>query len=303
MTDLLKFKIVLAGLFLIAGCREQVLDGLAKERSVLEQMGFRSDTSRNAIIREALKGINCLAATASSYRLVLASEYNDEDTCHILVIPFSSSFTEYKSQAYSHLATRVILLNPQQIELYGKTSSLSDTTVTPALVSLALLHETGHFLLGIDGAYDSVADTTNSKLGEQVMDTDPEYLTSVKRMEMNVDSMVIVMVKGSILSKDMDCYGCASSVQLLLPGMSYQLFGTRLLAQFSRPLKILRDPSASHPNMELRIAFMNYYLNPTEQGRQMIDEFLYDREVAPIKLQELDPRIYHGDEKILPGDK
>jgi hypothetical protein len=141
------------------------------------------------------------------------------------------------------------------------------------------------------------------ELGEQVMDTDPEYLTSVKRMEMKVDSMAIQMMKGSILSKDVDCYLCASSVQLLLPGMSYKLFGTRILAQFGQRLKILRDPSASHPNMELRIAFMNYYLTPTDQGRQMIDEFLYDREVAPVHLQELDPRIFQGGEKVMSEDK
>jgi hypothetical protein len=57
---------------------------------------------------------------------------------------------------------------------------------------------------------------------------------------MKVDSRVMVMVKGSVFSKDMDCYSCASTVQLLLPGMSFQLFGMRTIEQFGQRIKILR---------------------------------------------------------------
>jgi hypothetical protein len=101
----------------------------------------------------------------------------------------------------------------------------------------------------------------------------------------------------------MSCYGVASSVQLVLPGMQFQLFGLRRLDDFgSSTPNLLRDPSNTHPNLELRIAFMNYYLTGLDSQKQMIDDYLYEREVAPIHRQETDPRIFQGMEKILPED-
>ena len=56
----------------------------------------------------------------------------------------------------------------------------------------------------------------------------------------------------------------------MLPGMAFQIFGLRTLEAFGNPIKIFRDPSPSHPNMELRVAFMNYFLYPTPERKQMI---------------------------------
>lgn len=48
---------------------------------------------------------------------------------------------------------------------------------------------------------------------------------------------------------------------------------------------------------------MNYFLNPTEQLRKIIDDYLYNREIAPIERQQTDPRIFQGQEKILTEDE
>ncbi|MEP6554605.1 MAG: hypothetical protein ABJB11_13745 [Ferruginibacter sp.] len=50
---------------------------------------------------------------------------------------------------------------------------------------------------------------------------------------------------------------------------------------------------------EVRLAFMNYYLYSNAEKRQQIDDYLYEREVAPINRQMNDPRIYKGEGKKL----
>ncbi|MEO6230430.1 MAG: hypothetical protein ABIP10_09900 [Ferruginibacter sp.] len=44
---------------------------------------------------------------------------------------------------------------------------------------------------------------------------------------------------------------------------------------------------------------MNYYLYSNAEKRQQIDDYLYEREVAPINRQMNDPRIYKGEGKKL----
>ncbi len=50
------------------------------------------------------------------------------------------------------------------------------------------------------------------------------------------------------------------------------LFGERTLDQFDLRDKTIKDAALTHPNVELRLAFMNYYLHPTPEKRQQIDE-------------------------------
>ena len=78
------------------------------------------------------------------------------------------------------------------------------------------------------------------------------------------------------------------------------LFGKRTLSSFGTPgPAMIKDQAWSHPNIELRLAFMNYYLNPTEEKQAQIAEYIYEREIAPIERQSTDPRIYQGNEKVL----
>lgn len=98
---------------------------------------------------------------------------------------------------------------------------------------------------------------------------------------------------------------------LVVPGIAFELFGRRTLANFGRGTTnqdgqyesrtpLLRDPNTSHPNLELRIAFMNYFINSTSRNREVVDQLLYNREVAPVHQQEFAPYIFQGQEKTLP---
>lgn len=271
---------------------------------VLSQFNIISDTSDNDLLSKVFTGLNCLSAGCGGKKLVFEKDFVYSDTNQVLLIPYATSLKELSSSAYSNVVNRFIIINPSFIRRFATESLLSDTNGLEGLFELTLLHELGHFRLGIDGRFDAPkTESTQSRTGEQKMDTEPEYLTTIKRKEMAVDSMAIVMVKNGLSAKDINCTGTALDVQLILPGMSFQLFGTRLLDQFGQTHKILRDPSPSHPNMELRVAFMNYFLMPNDQLKEMIDTYLYDREVAPIHRQETDPRIFQGREKILPEDQ
>ena len=229
------------------------------------------------------------------------------DTTTILVIPFGAKLRDMKSSAYSDIKNRFILLGPALVNRFVKRTALNDSSSTPAIIMLLLLHELGHFAVGKEGAFDRLesseedewTDEKKSELGEQKMDTEPEYLTSHKRIELACDSSAMAMIKPHLLNvKEMDCYNTAFNVQLVLPGMGFKLFGTRMIGQFgSTAINLLRDPSNTHPNMELRIAFMNYFLSGREDQRKMIDDYLYDREVAPVHRQEMDPRIFQGERK------
>ncbi len=53
---------------------------------------------------------------------------------------------------------------------------------------------------------------------------------------------------------------------------------------------LIRDHNWTHPNIELRMVFMNYYLNPDKQKREQKDNYLYNRELqhltGSLEIQE-----------------
>lgn len=177
------------------------------------------------------------------------------------------------------------------------------------VLHLVLLHELGHFRLNQAGAFDEPPEN-RKRTGEQRLDTEPEYLTSIKRVELAADSIAVSLCRQAMKSEKADCFMIASGVMRVLPGMGFQLFGKRTLSEFGtgsintqgqyeprRPL--LRDPNVSHPNLELRVVFMNYFMNPSLGNRQQVDQLLYNREVGPIIRQEFMPYIYQGRVKSL----
>lgn len=289
-------------LLLIVGCSQKpdkLAESLAYESAVLEAYSGRKDSTAIQSVQQTLRGLDCITAAEYGRRLVLASEYTKEDSNQILVIPFSPNLSNRKSCAYSNVSKRFILLNTAMIKAFTAQYT-NDSTDLRSVTAFVLLHEIGHFALGKEGAFDDMK-PASSKTGETDFGTTPQYLTANKRVELEADSIGIACVKKHRANtKNMDCYSTASAVEIILPGIQFRLFGDRLLGNFGSPTpNLLKDPSTTHPNMELRVAFMNYYLAGLPQQRQMIDDYLYAREVEPVHRQELDPRIFQGMEKRL----
>ncbi len=100
-----------------------------------------------------------------------------------------------------------------------------------------------------------------------------------------------------------DCFSSCINIELAIGGAEFMMFGKRTLDDFGTPTpNFIKDKSRSHPNLELRLGFMNYYLHPTDQKREQIDNYIYEREVAPVNRQLTDPRIFQGEKKILPDN-
>lgn len=274
--------------------------GQEREKVLFEQYALLPDTLNRDVLSHAVKELNCLCKSELRRNLVFAENYNSEDSSQILVVPFRSLLGDMSSCAYSGVKSRFILISPTVVSNFNHLNTLNDSTSLPAVISLILLHELGHFALGKEGAYD-VPKKEAGALGQQKMNTEPEYLTSLKRVELAADSIGASWVKRhAVNTKDMDCLSVASAVELVLPGMQFQLFGTGILDHFGTLTpRVLRDPSNTHPNLELRIAFMNYYLARLPEQKKMIDDYLYNREIAPVERQQTDPRIFQGMEKKL----
>ncbi len=165
------------------------------------------------------------------------------------------------------------------------------------ILSLVLLHELGHFAINQNVGFEM---TTEKTVLHGQLPTEPEDMTSLKKVELRVDSLAVKWVAAVGLNPSAQCSSVCMDIQLLVPSMSFMLAGRRMIDDFGNPnIDFLMDSGFSHPNLELRITFMDYYLNPTPKKKEQIDYYIYKRTVEPIHNQELDPRIFQGQEKRL----
>jgi hypothetical protein len=195
------------------------------------------------------------------------------------------------------------LLNPGFIKEFTLKNTLNDSISFQPVLKLMLLHEVGHFILKKGGAFDAVNGTNIGLTGERTDDTQPEFITSLKKVELSADSLAIDLVKRKLRSNLGSCLNIAFDIERVVPGMQFQMAGRRMIDNFgATQVGFLHDPSNEHPNLELRVTYMDYFLYPSAQLKQMIDNYIYDRTVAPVHRQEFDPRIFQGTEKKIPGN-
>jgi len=290
-------------LFLLIACGQPLQDvkGVEVETQLLSDYNISRDYSNSNTLQKILDDINCSVSSVVHKKLVVADSFTPRDTSRILLVPFISNGHVFKSSAYADVTNRFILINLRYIREFATKNTLNDTTAFVPLVELMLLHEIGHFMLHAAGSFDNL-DSGVSTLGQQENpSTTPEYLTTVKKIELSADSLAIDLIRKQLKSQHYECLNIAFDVERLLPGMQFQLSGTRMIEKFgARDVNFLHDPSNDHPNMELRVTFMNYFLFPSDAQKKMIDDYIYDRTVAPVHEQELDPKIFQGKTKNLP---
>lgn len=290
--------LLIIGLF--CGCRQKIT-GSEIAAQYLEQKNLVPDNTIKVVLDSILPGVNCLIKQYSSRYFVVEEKYNSEDTNQVLLILFRKKMGTGVSSGFSDISKRCVFICPLQIKEFVEKNSLSDTADIEGYLSLILLHEFGHFMYKVPGNYDEgISIEKTGSLGEQDLGLSPEVMTTNKKKELQVDSLAIEMVrKGSKIIKG-NCFDISFKVEMAVNGAEFMLFGERLLEDYgSQTPDFIKDHNWTHPNIELRLAFMNYYLNPTEEKRAQIDSYLYNREIAPVNRQLTDPRIYQGNEKIL----
>lgn len=294
MSTIKKYALIniFAGLLFVSCRQQEKVSSFDIEKQFLAQNGLDIDKSINQDLRIILEKLNSLDSKIFNKKLKLAGDFNPEDADEILVIPYSSTRENNYSEGFSDIKNQLILLNVSAIRNFAAKNALSAEESLLPVVELIILHEIGHFILGKEGAFDEKTITISHSMEEE---TKPEFITTLKKIELDADSLAIDLLKKGVKQKN-NFTDISNDLQLLLPGLQFQMFGNRLPnSWFLGGKQILHDPSIDYPNMELRVMFMNYFLYPTEERRLQIQEYMYNRTAAPIHLQEFTPKIYQGE--------
>jgi len=290
----------------LTGCSNSK-NGKEQTQFQLKQRNYVADHTIDDELDALVPGLNCIAAKGESKRyFVLEKDYVQSDTNQILIVTFRLTVGKVTPSGFSDLANRIVFICPPQISSFVQVNSLSSTSDLSGYLGIVLLHELGHFITGISGNFDEANNepSKKSRLGEQDMNTTPQYLTYAKKRELQVDSLAVQMLKKSLVNPTTACLLSATGIQLAINGAEFMQFGNRILGNFGTLTpSMIKDQAWSHPNIELRLAFMNFHIHPTLEKKQQIDEYLYEREIAPVIRQSTDPRIFQGDQKNLPIDQ
>ena len=292
----MNYRLLIGCILLLMGCnndhRKETID------ATLELNGYIQDRSVDAVMDTILLNVNCVIAE-SGYSFATTNTLVLNDKNQMIVVPFYSK-SDNSSTGFSLLDDRLIFISPKRIKEFVASHSFSDSSDIKGYMSMVLIHEWGHILTKLPSGIDQPRPQT--KLGEQSMsELTPQVLTKQKKDEMKIDSLAVVWLKKAAALTQPGCFDAAIDTQLAVNSAEFIIFGLRTIENFGNERKHhLIDPTNSYPNFELRLAFMNYYFNPTSQKKEMIDQYLYDRIEGALQRQETDPRIYQGLEKELP---
>ena len=290
---------VICGIFvswLVSSCRPKP-DAHVIEGALLDSMHVLSDHGYDSLLVPVLADVDSLSQLGPFKSLRLQDTYDARDTNQVLVIPFAPrEGVLAQATAFCLLGPRVVFLQPGYIKAYAKNRALNDSADLSPFMEMMLLHELGHFALGIEGGFDrSDTVSASSRLGEQDMHLSPILLTTLKRQELKADSLAGELIKKGAQSKNVRCFIASQNLEMLIGGSQFVLSGRRYIDKMGLLNRDeLEDPENTHPNLELRMTFLNYYLHPTDSLRALIDHYLYEREVAPVERQQQDPRVFQG---------
>lgn len=299
------FSLISILLFLISSCtrKDEKQNSSTIALNYLNEKGYVEDHTTDAEIEKIIDGLNILTRQNAKKYFTLASNYKTNDANQILIVPFRKKSQGATPTAFSSIQDNLVFICPLQIKEFVLKNSISDSTDITGYLGLILLHELGHFSLKISGSFDESILSDRGEIatiGEQDLGTDPVVLNLQKRLELKIDSLAVESIRKGIKIMEGTCSGTCFSIEFAITNAQFNFMGRRIIKNFGTAKgKTILDESWTHPNLELRLAFMNYYLNPTIEQWNQINDYLYQREIAPILLQETDPRIFQGRKKLL----
>lgn len=249
------------------------------EAAILQQLGLRNHEFDSVFV-ELLPQINALVKeSGSKIEIKLSKDFHYENKNEILVIPITA-FAK-KISASSNLEYRFILINPEYINsiIY---EIMLDGNVFREIAAVLLMHEFCHFELGKPGLFDEIVSTAINNDSENISYRNSSF-NEEKILELKVDSLAVNYLKIGSESKNETCSLFSNLIIKQLRILEATVAIERITNFYdTEDFLFLNDLSKSHPNFELRLAFMNYYLNPSDAKKRMLDRFI---EVREIKLQ------------------
>jgi len=218
-----------------------------------------------SLIEEAVnKTNNLLVNVDKTITWIKGNEGIEIDTIESLMAPI----------AYVPKGSERIIFNPEKIEAFSTTylkESSQSMKVDPInALSIILLHEVSHILLGHS------VDSDNGYHENSQLEYDRYNLESneYKRREYQADSLAANIISKSIENGSLD----ASEISLAVSFLSWNIQGDRIINNWGAQKSVFWDKSKTHPNFELRILYMNYFITHIEDAKYLIDEFIKSRQ-------------------------
>jgi len=260
---------------LISSCNHKN-NGKEYESEIVGQLGVRNHEF-DTIFVELLPQINQLMKeVGSNLEIKLSNDFDFQKREEILLIPL----TPYSKRisASSNIDYRFILINPDYINTIMYEIML-DTDVFKDILTLLIIHELCHFELGKSGQFDEILTESININGILNGDNYPNFNES-KLIELRVDSLAISYIQKATKSKNQATCSLSNSLKKQLGILEASVAIDRITNFYGTPnFNVLNDLSKTHPNFELRLAFMNYYLNPSASKKRMLNKFIEEREI------------------------
>lgn len=265
----------------------------------LTQRNLIADHTIDEQLEAVVEGVNCIIGGNSQRHFVTAQSYDPSDSSQIMIIPFRSRGLSQTSTGFSDIKNHAAFISPLQIKNYLSTGIQKDTIDIAGYLGVILLHEFGHFEEQLSGAFDEgYGISTEASVGEMSFDDTKELaMTLNKRLELRMDSIAIVILKKA--GSNAQCTDLQTKMKLAISDTEFDLTSIRLISHFGSPdINVLRDQAWTHPNMELRLAFMNFYLNPTVEKANRLNDLIFLRDTQN-SFHLIDPRINQSQRKSL----
>ena len=261
--------------FLFTSC-DRKFKGVEYEADIVKQLGVRNHEF-DTIFIELLPQINeLMKEVGSDLEIKLSGDFDYHRKEEILLIPL----TPYSKNisASSNIDYRFILLNPDYINTIMYEVML-DTDVFKDIVLLLIIHELCHFELGKSGQFDEII-TKSINDNRSLNGDNYSNFNESKLLELKVDSLAVSYIQKASLSNNKNVFSISNSLKKQLKILEASVAIDRITNFYGTPnSNVLNDLSKTHPNFELRLAFMNYYMNPSESKKRMLDKFIEEREI------------------------
>ncbi|MBY5416419.1 hypothetical protein [Rhizobium leguminosarum] len=263
----------------VLGCSQQ--DHPAK--SLVEQFGYVETVQGRELVEQAARKASSVlgsrkplvlagawqdgAASAAANRITISLIAPEQVPKRLFVfVPSSGCACIFiQPQALTAWLDRYVTALPDQMLSIDYADALA----------FMLLHEVGHVEHGDAGLFEAVT------VAPAHFDNSDETKKEEEADRFAVDAIVAA---AEPTGKDVSGFLAATSIQMALSKLSWNLSAIRLLDNFGATElalpSVFGDLSYSHPNLELRILTVNYLLHANETSRQLLDQFLERRAKA-----------------------
>ena len=258
----------------IASCREQ-----PEPLDVPSRYGLARGSRHERVVQQAIALTNAILPREGPVHLREASDERSSGAEVFLVRGDALGATEY---VFVPAGDRCVFVNDDRLDaalrLFAGNPAGALAVPAEDALALMLLHECGHLAAGDAGSYTPPVALSVDDLTATV--------NVSKSRELGADAFAVDAIRAAAVpGRPMERFMAATRLELALTKISWNLATRRLLDEFAanalRERRLFLDRGYSHPNFELRFLVMNYRLQPTEEGRSLLADFIEGRRMQP----------------------